>query len=36
MGSIDGILMGLASGNLLAIEHGPFIVDFPIKDNDFP
>ena len=20
----------------IAIEHGPFIVDFPIKDGDFP
>ena len=31
-----GFLWDLASGNLLAIEHGPFIVDFPIKDNYFP
>jgi hypothetical protein len=29
---------GVPSGNLLqfAIEHGPFTVDLPIKDGDFP
>ena len=30
--------MDLASGNLtiIAIEYGPFIVELPIKDGDFP
>jgi hypothetical protein len=26
----------LPSGNLTAIENGPFTVDLPVKDCDFP